>query len=115
MTNRLYREFKKVISSYTKSQLEQLRGMFGEKFRKLIYNNERDLMLTNTKETVAKENDLRNDFIIFDPLFKYPGDLDVNIMKTLAATHPCGCTAETIYYTERRLFIIVCTQHNVYA
>ena len=28
-------------------------------------------------------------------------------MKTLAATHPCGCTAETIYYTERRLFIIV--------
>ena len=37
----------------------------------------------------------------------YPGDLDVNIMKTLAATHPCGCTAETIHYTERRLFIIV--------
>ena len=65
------------------------------------------VMLTNKDDSVTKENNLRNNFLIFDPLFMYPSDLDVNILKTLAATHPCGCTAETIYYSERRLFTIV--------
>ena len=97
MTNRLHREFRKVINSYTESQQEQLRAMFGEKFRKLMNRNEQGVMLTNKEEVVTKENVLRNDFIIFDPLLMYPGDLDVNITKTLAATHPSGCTAETIY------------------
>ena len=44
MTNRLYREFKQVIDSYTESQRAQARGMFGEKLRELMDNNERDLM-----------------------------------------------------------------------
>ena len=49
ITNRLHREFKKVINSYTESQREQLRGMFGEKFQKLMGRNERDVMLTNNE------------------------------------------------------------------
>ena len=47
MTNRLHREFKKVIVSYTKSQREQLGGIIGEKFQKLMDRNEREVMLTN--------------------------------------------------------------------
>ena len=81
--------------------------MFGEKFQKHMDRNEQDVILINKEEIVTKENVLCNDFIIFDPLFMYPGDLDVNIMKTLAATHPCGCIADTFFYTKRRLFIIV--------
>ena len=59
-------------------------------------------MLCNKEESVAKEKEL-----IFDPLFMCPGGLDVNLMKTLATTHPCECTAETIYFSGRRLFIMV--------
>ena len=56
MTNRLHREFKKVINSYTESQKEELRGMFGEKFQNLMDRNGQDVMLCNKDISVTKEN-----------------------------------------------------------
>ena len=80
--------------------------MFSLQFWSLTEKNSHDVELKNTGENQEAEKKLPHDFLTFGTLFLYPGDMNINIMKTLATTHPCGCTVETIYPAMRLLIIV---------